>query len=99
MQEPINGFDLVINCHGSYHLGGHGYSRKRLDLNLDNTPGGKMASRDLRKKLDQVKDFVASNIEKDEGQQLLITCNTGTNLSVGVTLVILCLFFNDKGML
>ena len=99
MKESSHGFDLVINCHDGDHLGGDDQNSRRLDLNLDNTPGAKKGSRDLRKKLDQVKDFVAYNFGKGKGQQLLITCNTGTNLSVGVTLVILCLFFDDKGML
>lgn len=29
--------------------------------------------------------------------QILITCNTGKNLSIGVALVILCLFYTDNG--
>jgi tRNA A64-2'-O-ribosylphosphate transferase len=58
---------------------------------------GKLGSRDLRDKLFIAKDFVKSAPGKDGSERILVTCSTCKDLSAGVALMLLCLFYNDAG--
>ena len=93
-------FDLVIDCNGDVGLGGEGEgdgegNGKRLNLGC---ASGKLGSRDLRKSLDKVREFVGARLGLDSSLSLLVVCETGKDLSAGTLLAIICLFFNDDGM-
>lgn len=85
-------YDLVIDCNGNpARVEGNA---KRLNLGC---ALAKLGSRDLRKSLDRVWDFVGSQLGSDPSRSLLVTCDTGKDLAVGAVLAILCLFYNDEG--
>ena len=85
-------YDLVIDCNGSPESVQE--SPKRLNLGCGHS---KLGSRDLRKHLDKVRDFVGSQLALDPSKSLLVTCESGKDLSPGALLAILCLFYNDDG--
>ena len=93
----LQGFDGVIICsdrlmspdtEGVYNPG------QVLNL-LCGT--GKLGSRALRKKLPDVPAFVSSIavVARKGAPEILVTCPTGKDLSVGVALVLLCLYFDN----
>ena len=103
--SQLSAFDITINCHGvSASLdpleedASDGKASTTLDLRLPNHSAAKMASRELRKKFGLVKDFISYHFTQGSNPSLLITCETGRDLSVGVALVILCLYFDEEGM-
>ncbi|KAI6085955.1 initiator tRNA phosphoribosyl transferase [Hypoxylon rubiginosum] len=68
----------------------------------------KVASRNLRVALPSISDFVRQFLERptdleesDTGsagpRRILVACETGKDISVGVALALLCQFFDDKG--
>ncbi|KAJ5463137.1 hypothetical protein N7475_008081 [Penicillium sp. IBT 31633x] len=85
-------YDLVIDCNGSA-AAAEG-NAKRLNLGCDS---GKLGSRDLRKSLDKVREFVGSRLGTDSSLSVLVTCESGKDLSAGTLLAIICLFYNDDG--
>jgi tRNA A64-2'-O-ribosylphosphate transferase len=87
-------YDLVINCHGPEPDPDTADVAKQLSLRC---APGKLGSRELRCKLHMVKSCVAGNLERNLASQILITCETGKDLSVGVALLLLCLFYSDDG--
>lgn len=89
--DAASKYDLVIDCNGTPVEG----DVKRLGLGCDT---GKLGSRDLRKSLDKVRDFVATRIGANPDLSLLVTCESGKDLSAGTLLSIICLFYNDEGM-
>ena len=60
---------------------------------------GKLGSRALRSHLPLLLPFVRSLSIGDKPRKILLACSTGKDLSVGVALVVLCLFFDDDCML
>jgi tRNA A64-2'-O-ribosylphosphate transferase len=85
-------YDLIINCNESPEASeGHA---KRLNLGCGLS---KVGSRDLRKHLHKVVAFATSQLESNSSQSLLITCESGKDLSAGVLLAILCLCYDDEG--
>lgn len=86
-------YDLVIDCNGN--AAAVEEDPKRLILGC---ASAKLGSRDLRKSLDKVRDFVNARLESDPSQSLLVTCDTGKDLSAGALLAIVCQFYNDEGM-
>lgn len=87
-------YDLVVDCNGD-PAAAEG-NTKRLNLACARS---KLGSRDLRKSLDKVQDFVHSNLASDPSQLLLVTCESGRDLSAGVVLTILCLFYDENGII
>ena len=91
----VNGggqYDLVIDCNGDpAAVEGNA---KRLNLGC---ASGKLGSRDLRKSLDKVREFVSAQLGLDSSQSLLVTCDTGKDLSAGALLAIICQFYSDDG--
>jgi tRNA A64-2'-O-ribosylphosphate transferase len=78
-------------------------SPTRLDVGLGHH---KLGSRNLRTALPFIIDFFRKFLrprETDTGQEggtkILIACESGKDLSIGVALTILCLFFDDQGHL
>jgi tRNA A64-2'-O-ribosylphosphate transferase len=86
-------YDLVIDCNAS-PAAAEG-NAKRLNLGCDS---GKLGSRDLRKCLDKVRDFIGARLPADSSLSVLVTCENGKDLSAGTLLAIVCLFYNDEGM-
>jgi tRNA A64-2'-O-ribosylphosphate transferase len=84
-------YDLVIDCNGAAGE----CDVKRLGLGCES---GKLGSRDLRKSLDKVRDFVGERLGGDSSLSLLVVCESGKDLSAGTLLAIVCLFYNDEGM-
>jgi tRNA A64-2'-O-ribosylphosphate transferase len=85
-------FDLVIDCNGDPAAVED--NPKRLNLGC---ASAKLGSRDLRKSLDKVRDFVGAQLGSDQSRLLLVTCDTGKDLSAGALLAIICLFFTEDG--
>ncbi|OQD73501.1 hypothetical protein PENDEC_c015G01825 [Penicillium decumbens] len=85
-------YDLVIDCNGS-PASAEG-NEKRLNLGC---ASAKLGSRDLRKSLEKVQEFVRAQLEADPSRSLLVTCDTGKDLSAGALLAIICLFYKDDG--
>ncbi|CAI7592625.1 unnamed protein product [Penicillium crustosum] len=85
-------YDLVIDCNGSaVDVEGNA---KRLNLGCDS---GKLGSRDLRKCLEKVREFIGARLGADSSLSVLVTCENGKDLSAGTLLAIVCLFYNDEG--
>ncbi|KAJ5833491.1 hypothetical protein N7474_001802 [Penicillium riverlandense] len=90
--EGVRRYDLVIDCNG-IPVAVEG-NPKRLNLGC---ASAKLGSRDLRKSLDKVRDFVSAQLGPDPARSLLVTCDTGKDLAAGALLAILCLFYDDDG--
>ncbi|KAJ5775390.1 uncharacterized protein N7511_000401 [Penicillium nucicola] len=86
-------FDLIIDCNGDPALDVEG-NGKRLNLGC---ASGKLGSRDLRRSLEKVREFVGAKLGVEASLSLLVVCETGKDLSAGTLLAIICLFFNDDG--
>lgn len=56
---------------------------------------GKLGSRALRAEMPLVPPFVSSLAACFDSPRILITCSTGNDLSVGVALALICLYFDD----
>ena len=67
-------------------------ARKILDLLCGD---GKIGSRALRSQLPRIPPFIASLPDSGSPPKILFVCPTGKDLSVGVALVVLCLFFDQ----
>ena len=89
--DSIPDFDMIINC--NKRLAG-GAGNQTLNLACRN---GKLGSRDLREKLDNVKSVARKCLANKPKSSILVTCETGKDLSVGVALMLLCLFYDDCG--
>ncbi len=90
--EDLPGFDLAINCNNS-HIS---LQNRAKQLNLECGPG-KLGSRCLRQKLQNVDSRVASILTRNPASQILVTCETGKDLSIGVALMLLCRFYSSGG--
>ncbi|OQE19563.1 hypothetical protein PENSTE_c015G10019 [Penicillium steckii] len=87
-------YDLIIDCNGDPAAVAGEENPNRLNLGC---ASAKLGSRDLRKSLDRVRDFIAGQFVSDPSRSLLVTCETGKDLSAGALLAIICLFYNDEG--
>lgn len=56
---------------------------------------GKLGSRALRSQLSRILSFFNTLPSKDKPPKLLFACSNGKDLSVGVALTVLCMFFDD----
>ncbi|EPS34646.1 hypothetical protein PDE_09610 [Penicillium oxalicum 114-2] len=85
-------YDLVIDCNAD--AAAVESNSRRLNLGC---ASAKLGSRDLRKSLGKVRDFVAAQLGGDASRSLLVTCETGKDLSAGALLAIVCLFYTEDG--
>ncbi|PYH40825.1 initiator tRNA phosphoribosyl transferase family protein [Aspergillus saccharolyticus JOP 1030-1] len=83
------GFDVVVDCNAAPSL-------PAFRLHLGCGPL-KLGSRDLRKNLPRVRDFIRPCLAADPPAKVLVVCESGRDLSVGALLAILCLFYDDDG--
>ena len=68
---------------------------KRRKILHFNCSDGKLGGRALREHLRRLVPFVSSIALDGKSPKILFTCSTGKDLSVGVALATLCLFFDD----
>ena len=90
-------FDGIVICSGSAPCELNkdfkdDSARKILDLLCGD---GKIGSRALRSQLPRIPPFIASLPDNGSPPKILFVCATGKDLSVGVALVVLCLFFDQ----
>ncbi|KAL4800198.1 tRNA A64-2'-O-ribosylphosphate transferase [Aspergillus venezuelensis] len=90
--DPIllDKFDLVIDCNNAEPT----ENPRRLNLGCISS---KQGGRDLRNHLEKVRDFISSRLSAAPSQSLLVMCDSGKDLSAGVLLSIICLFYDDGG--
>ena len=88
--ERMEGIDLIVNCQGAPE------SLTSKALHLCCRPG-KLGSKGLRDKLPGAVSAVSTQLLKCPQSQILITCSTGKDLSVGFAVAALCLFYNERG--
>ncbi|KAJ8064852.1 hypothetical protein OCU04_007161 [Sclerotinia nivalis] len=76
-------------------------SPSRMDIGLGTK---KVGSKNLRAVLKDISSFITKNLKDSTSQepsnqqpQIIIACESGQDLSVGVALALLCLYFNDNG--
>ncbi|KAK6502519.1 hypothetical protein TWF506_003100 [Arthrobotrys conoides] len=62
-------------------------------------PPNKVGSKQLRTKLMGMVDWVGKLLTSDSSLPLIIACQTGNNVSVGITLALICQLFDDHGRL
>lgn len=89
--RSTDSFDLVIDCNADPHS-----SEDPQCLNLGLAPG-KIGSRNLRKILDKVESFIVTKLEANASQSVMVRCDSGKDLSAGVALAVICLFYDDQG--
>ncbi|OAX79121.1 hypothetical protein ACJ72_06560 [Emergomyces africanus] len=99
-----NLFDLRINCNEPDTGDIDASSTKSESATEEDTkilnlgcPSAKLGSRHLRKVLNRVEQFVALHLSRDPSQSLIVTCNNGKDLSAGIILMIICLFYDGEG--
>lgn len=83
-------FDLIINCNGS--SGGDLQTIRDLKCR-----DGKLGSKDLRELLPALCHIIRQQLQRNRESQVLVTCATGKDLSVGVAVALLCMFYDDQG--
>ncbi|KAI7263315.1 tRNA '-O-ribosylphosphate transferase [Hortaea werneckii] len=95
-EEGASGeFDLVVSCSGLASPALEERLKKRY-LHLPISSSGKLGSRQLRNELPMLEQL--RSLLRPESR-LLVTCETGTDLSVGVALALICLFYDSSGNL
>ncbi len=89
-------FDAIIFCIGNdaNNIDWKELPKKTKILSLK-CGSGKLGSRALRAELSVVPPFISALASQIDSPRILFACPTGKDLSVGVALVVLCLFFND----
>lgn len=91
-------YDGIVICGGTAPFSKDQEAKKdRGKRTLDLLCGdGKLASRALRSQLLRIPPFIASLADHGLPPKILFVCPTGKDLSVGIALVVLCLFFDDN---
>ena len=91
-------YDGIVICHGTAPCEldqdfKDDSARKTLNLLCGD---GKIGSRALRSQLPRIPSFITSLPDSGSPPKILFVCPTGRDLSVGVALVVLCLFFDPS---
>jgi len=91
-------FDGIIFCADQQNVQAieehPGKSREMLHLACGS---GKLGSRALRSQLQRVPPFIARFNTIDRAPSLLFACQSGRDLSAGVALAVLCMYYDDSG--
>lgn len=92
----LENYDGAVICDDKPEEGASQAERPKHEnlLSLKCGPG-KLGSRALRSELSRVPPFIMAITSRTPSPKILFSCATGTDLSIGVALVVLCLFFND----
>ena len=88
--DSPNNFDLIVDCTASSGSGGP-------EVLAVGCREGKLGSRDLRDKLPAIKDFIRAALARESSPRILVTCPSCKDLSAGVALMLLCLFYDENG--
>lgn len=88
-------FDGVIICSDNLSSKTDTEQPKQAKPLFLNCGPGKLGSRALRAELSRVPPYIASLTARTDSPKILFACSTGADLSVGVALVVSCLFFDD----
>ncbi|KAF3923703.1 hypothetical protein ABW20_dc0103249 [Dactylellina cionopaga] len=94
-QTPITG---AVVCSGSSSVleestePSMGFSEYRTVI-----PSNKLGSKLLRSKLVEIVPFAEKLLTSDSLHPLVISCQTGNNMSVGIALALICRLFDDQG--
>ena len=93
----IEAYDAIIVCNdtlpASVECNPVETSRKVLHLLCS---PGKLGSRALRSNLHRVPPFITSLCGRSGNPKILVACSTSQDLAIGITLVLLCLFYDEK---
>lgn len=92
-------YDCMIACsdpQASYRFESISKLQSSCALTL-NCGKGKAASRSLRHQLPRLIPFVEHVKSKKRYPSFLVTCASGKDLSIGVALTLLCLYYDDEG--
>ncbi|KAK6496213.1 hypothetical protein TWF481_002237 [Arthrobotrys musiformis] len=60
-------------------------------------PPNKIGSKQLRTKLGEIVKWAGEHLTLDSPRPLIIACQTGNNVSVGITIALICQLFDDHG--
>ncbi|QPG72805.1 hypothetical protein FOA43_000107 [Brettanomyces nanus] len=60
------------------------------------TSGSKKSSRQLRKELPKIMNLIKSVLYADDSNRIILLCGDGSDLSVGVLLACLCMYYNEN---
>lgn len=71
-------------------------TQKRTKILYLHCSDGKLGSRALREHFPRLPPFIRSLFVESKSPSVLFACPTGTDLSIGVALAVLCMFFNDS---
>lgn len=85
------GFDLVVDCNAT------AIDQSNSKVLCLGCKDGKLGSKLLREKLPEVKKKAEELLRKNSDVKILLSCSTGKDLSIGVVLVLLCIFCSDDG--
>ena len=91
-------YDGIVICSQPtdvIELSGSEVSKPQNLLEL-NCGRGKLGSRALRSQLQDVPGFIERLSSKVKNPKLLFACSTGQDLSAGVALAVICLYFNEE---
>lgn len=100
-RSNLTDFDGIITCDNPLPSPSEEASKdvsRPLLLQLD-CKTGKLGSRSLRDQLPRITPFISKVAPCGEHPRMLFACATGRDLSVGVALAALCLYFDEDGML
>ncbi|EXJ62892.1 initiator tRNA phosphoribosyl transferase [Cladophialophora yegresii CBS 114405] len=92
---PLDGFgsfDLIVNCQGD----SQNSTSKAVYLKCR---PGKSGSKDLRDQVSVAVNAIRDKLLRQSESQILVTCSTGKDLSVGVAAAALCLLYDNEGQL
>jgi len=91
-------FDGIVICadqQNAQNIGLHPRMSRKI-LHLACGPG-KLGSRALRSQLQRVPPFIAAFDTNAQAPRFLFACSTGKDLSAGVALAVLCMYYDDSG--
>lgn len=100
--EELKGWDCVVVCCEekgmamATQLDGETKGNGKNILRL-NCGTAKIGSRNLRTELSKVPTFITAHASSLTTPKMLFVCPTGTDLAIGVALVVLCLFYDEEG--
>ena len=91
-------YDGLVVCGGTlpFKLDQEGKDAKKMATLVLPCGNGKLGSRALRSQFFRIPPFITSLPDCGLPPKILFMCPTGKDLSVGVMLVVLCLFFDDN---
>ena len=98
-RDAIGAFDCIITCDNIEPPEASQKSRDHTGpffLHLA-CRTGKLGSRVLRDQLGRIDPFLKSIFARTVVPTMLFACSTGRDLSIGVALAVLCMYYNDEG--